>query len=234
MSSELKEPGFHKRLAKVIGDETPFGWAARVGISKGAFSRIWNEGTIPGSEHLKRIAENTDVSIDWLLIGEGDMYRGKPSRDGVIIAEGATDYEFLRQFVLVPRYEVSASAGGGAVIHSEQIVDYLSFRTDWIRNNLGLSEKHLALINVLGDSMETTLSNGDLILVDLRTNRVVDNSVYVLKLNGSLIVKRIQRKLDGSVVVKSDNNKYEPETVSGDMLEGLNIVGRVVWCGRRM
>jgi len=113
-------------------------------------------------------------------------------------------------------------------------VDYLSFKSDWIKNGLGLSVENLALINVKGDSMEPTLSNEDLILVDLRTFKVEDNAVYVLLFNGVLLVKRIQRKLDGSVIVASDNKIYEPEMVSGDMLETLNVVGRVVWCGRRM
>ena len=82
MSCELKDPEFHGRLVLLIGQDKPFSWSDRIGISKGAFSRVWNEGTIPGPVHLKRIAEKTGVSIDWLLTGEGDMKRGK-GREGV-------------------------------------------------------------------------------------------------------------------------------------------------------
>jgi len=153
---------------------------------------------------------------------------------GERVAERHARYANDGEFVLVPRYEVAASAGGGSVIHSEQIVDYLSFKSDWIRNGLGLSENELALINVKGDSMEPTLSNEDLILIDMRTRQVEDNAVYVLQFHGVLLVKRIQRKLDGSVVVRSDNAIYESETVPGEMLDTLKVVGRVVWCGRRM
>ena len=137
-------------------------------------------------------------------------------------------------YVLVPRYKVEASAGGGAVIHSEQIVDYLSFKSEWVRNALGVAPQELALINVKGDSMEPTLSNEDLILIDMRAGRVEDNAIYVLQFNGVLLVKRIQRRLDGSVVIKSDNTMYEPETLSGDAMNQLQVIGRVVWCGRRM
>ena len=63
---------------------------------------------------------------------------------------------------MVPRYEISASAGGGAAVYSEQIVDYLAFKTDWVRDHLRLPPEAIALINVTGDSMEPALSDGDL------------------------------------------------------------------------
>lgn len=134
----------------------------------------------------------------------------------------------------VPRYEVAASAGGGAFVESEQIVDYLSFRSEWVRNTLGVSVKDLALINVIGDSMEPTLSDGDVVLLDMTFRGVQDSSIYVLQLNGTLLVKRIQHKLNGSLVIKSDNKLYEPETVTGDEVNQLKIIGRVIWAGRKM
>jgi phage repressor protein C with HTH and peptisase S24 domain len=137
-------------------------------------------------------------------------------------------------FIVVPRYEVQASAGNGSVIHSEQIVDYLAFSAEWIRNALGVSQKDLALISVKGDSMEPGLSNDDLILVDMRKSRVEDNAIYVLRLGGELLVKRIQRKLDGSLHVMSDNPRYEAEIISAERAAELSVLGRVVWSGRRM
>ena len=158
MSSELKDPEVHSRLALIIKDEPPFTWAVRVGISKGAFSRIWKEGTVPGPDHLKRINQTTGVSIDWLLTGKGPMLL-----DGGGGSLEAGNDEYVR----VPRYEVAASAGGGAFIESEQIVDYLTFRAEWVRNALGVALNQLALINVIGDSMEPSLSEGDVVLLDL-------------------------------------------------------------------
>jgi transcriptional regulator with XRE-family HTH domain len=76
MTSELKDPEFHVRLTEIIGQERPFSWAAKAGLSKGAFSRIWNEGTVPSPDLLKKISAATGYSIDWLLTGEGPMRRG--------------------------------------------------------------------------------------------------------------------------------------------------------------
>lgn len=145
-----------------------------------------------------------------------------------------TEEEPGKEYVRVPRYEVAASAGGGAFVESEQVVDYLSFRSEWVRNALGVSVNDLALINVIGDSMEPTLSDGDVVLLDMTFRGVQDSSIYVLQLNGTLLVKRIQHRLDGSLEVISDNQRYRPETVTGNEANQLKIIGRVVWAGRKM
>ncbi|MDR3580695.1 MAG: S24 family peptidase [Oryzomonas sp.] len=47
--------------------------------------------------------------------------------------------------------------------------------------------------------MEPTLSSGDVILIDRSADHIDDNAVYLLRLNGTLLVKRIKRNMDGSV-----------------------------------
>lgn len=70
---------FRLRLESLIGDEPPFAWAQRVGISKGAFSRIWNGGSVPKPELLLKIREATGVSVDWLLTGEKTLEQSAPT-----------------------------------------------------------------------------------------------------------------------------------------------------------
>lgn len=67
----MKNPEFRDRLEQLVGDQAPFTWAARVGISNGAFTRIWNEGTYPKAEHLIKICLHTEASLDWLVMGVG-------------------------------------------------------------------------------------------------------------------------------------------------------------------
>ena len=49
------------------------------------------------------------------------------------------------------------------------------------------------------------MSNGDVILIDMSKDGFDDNAIYVLRLNGTLLVKRVKRNFDGSVLVSSDN-----------------------------
>lgn len=124
--------------------------------------------------------------------------------------------------------------GNGHVIHSEQIVDHLAFRAEWVRTELGTSPNSLVLISAVGDSMEPTLRSHDLLLIDRSVLSVKQDAIYAFAVDGELRVKRIQRMFDGSLVVKSDNPGYATETLTPSQAETINIVGRVVWSGRRM
>lgn len=72
MNSTTKNEAFHQRLALLIGTEEPFRWAKRMGIPSATFARIWNNYDIPKHDHLCRIAQRCNVSLDWLLLGSGE------------------------------------------------------------------------------------------------------------------------------------------------------------------
>lgn len=167
------------------------------------------------------------ISTDNLFLGLQETARGREKEAQV--KEDLTGYQKgLDEYIRVPRYEVAASAGGGALVQSEQIVDYLAFKQDWLRSQLGLSPTNVAVISVVGDSMEPYLYDGDLILIDTNVTRIENDAVYVLQTGDSLLVKRIQKKLDGTVIVKSDNERYEPDVFRGEAVAQLRVVGRLV------
>jgi len=180
--------------------------------------------SVPGGKVFEALAR-IGFNANWLLTGEGPMRRGEPAPAEQLSEHTAFPGE---GFVQVPRYEIAASAGGGTLVHSEQIVDYMTFRADWLRTNLGMSPDHAAVISVAGDSMEPYLTNGDLILIDMGVERIENDSVYVLQFGDALQIKRVQKKSDGTVVVKSDNTRYEPEIFHNESAERLRVVGRLV------
>jgi phage repressor protein C with HTH and peptisase S24 domain len=219
--------------------------AADLGISLPALQGYEAGKSFPGGKVIESLVK-LGFNANWLLTGEGgikEMASAKPFYKQILSGEVLIGEDYtVREpadvlddgFVKVPRYKVDASAGHGSVISSEQIVDHLAFRADWVRHALGVQVSALALINVTGDSMEPTLSNGDLILIDTSVGRVDDSGVYVLQFDGKLKVKRIHSKTDGTVDIISDNPRYPIELINNDLVQGLNVVGRVVWCGRRM
>lgn len=73
MKSEKDKAAFRARLEELIGDEKPFVWAARIGLTPGVFNRMWNEGTPPKADSLIVIEEKTGVSLSWFLTGKGPM-----------------------------------------------------------------------------------------------------------------------------------------------------------------
>lgn len=140
------------------------------------------------------------------------------------------------RFCYIPLYDVKASAGGGVVVDREDVVDTLAFKKEWIRTQLNATQQDLYLIHVEGESMEPTLRPGDLILVDHReAEKLPRDGVYVVRMDDSLLVKRLQRLPGGQVRVTSDNTAYQPFMINLTQQNNeFDIVGRVVWCGRRM
>ncbi|MFZ5524750.1 MAG: S24 family peptidase [Pseudomonadota bacterium] len=173
-------------------------------------------------------------------LSRGEIFRepkhSAPSAAAHSVREPAAEYKLAPPdgFVLVPRYDVHGSMGNGSVIHSEQIVDHLAFRAEWVRTALGANPEHLVLISAIGDSMEPTLRAGDLLLIDRSVTGVKHDSIYAFAVGDELRVKRVQRLYDGTLIVKSDNPGYASETLTPEQSEKVVIVGRVVWTGHRM
>ena len=136
-------------------------------------------------------------------------------------------------FVLVPRHDVAASAGNGAVIHDEQIVDHLAFKREWLTQIMGCAPDKVCVIQVRGDSMTPTINDADLLLLDMRVVNQRSEGVYVIQLQGSLLVKRLRFKINGAVDVISDNQRYGTETLTSKEAEQLTVLGRVVWHGSK-
>lgn len=149
--------------------------------------------------------------------------------------EALTDAVLLAgDYTLIPRRDVKAAAGNAVILPAEEIVDFIVFRTDFIRYELGLDPKNLVVIQAKGDSMIPTIRDGDLLLVDLSQAHDADNAIYVLNVDGRVMVKRLQFLLGGVIEVQSDNPKYKPETVRPEDRDLFRLVGRVVWAGSRL
>ena len=79
--------------------------------------------------------------------------------------------------------------------------------------------------------MQPTIRHGDTLLVDTGDRAVGTFGIYVLEIDGQRLVKRVQRKHDGSLVLISDNPLYQPDVLGKTEAAGVTIVGRVVWLG---
>ncbi|WP_390894862.1 S24 family peptidase [Microvirgula aerodenitrificans] len=140
----------------------------------------------------------------------------------------------LEEFVFVPRYNLQASAGYGAAVDGEKPVFSMAFRRYWIVNYLHADPHDLSVISVKGDSMEGVLNDKDVILIN-RSDTSATSGLFVLRIDGDLVVKRVQR-LPGSILkVTSANEAYEPFTVDiNNPPSDFSVVGRVVWFGRQV
>ena len=139
-----------------------------------------------------------------------------------------------RAMVAVPSLDVGASAGAGAFDGEEKGEAHIAFAPAWLRRLAHGQPEELSIIRVAGDSMAPTLADGDDILVDRGdgAERVRDG-IYVLRIEGALVVKRLAvNPAARTVSIRSDNSAY-PGWPDCDPA-AVDIVGRVVWTGRRL
>jgi phage repressor protein C with HTH and peptisase S24 domain len=133
------------------------------------------------------------------------------------------------EWVEVPRLDLGASAGPGAVPPGEAVFDAFRFSRRWLAEQ-GLESAELSAIRVEGDSMEPLLNDGDEILIDRRPLPFRDG-IHVVRVGDTLMVKRVANAGPGRVVLLSQNLAYPPVEVAADEVA---IIGRVVWKGGRV
>lgn len=198
----------------------------------------WRDGaTRPNFLAIQDLATAAQRSLDWLAYGADHHNAGGVAATFDQLQRGGhmralTAGQALDGFAMIPRYDVTASAGYGAFNDAENIVDYMAFREDWVRCTLRVDPSKLVLITAIGDSMEPVIRAGDLLLIDTAVERVIDDAIYVLVKNGELVVKRVQQFFNGAVAVKSDNSSYVEETLGPVEAKELHVAGRVRWIGR--
>ncbi len=133
---------------------------------------------------------------------------------------------------IIPKLDVGASAGAGALNEGETLAGKIGFDEKWLRKQ-GLEPSKLSLIRVEGDSMAPTLNHDDDIMVDKSASAApLRDGVHVIRMDDVLMVKRLARGPEGRLSVLSDNPAYPDwPDVDGNT---VRVVGRVVWAGRRL
>ncbi|MDY4480262.1 MAG: S24 family peptidase [[Pasteurella] aerogenes] len=90
-----------------------------------------------------------------------------------------------------------------------------------------LKAKDCAMFSVDGDSMYPTLKDGEEIVIDRSKKELREGRIFVLNHMGTMWVKRVRVNYD-SIELISDNNFYNPITITQDEAEQLNVIGQVV------
>lgn len=183
------------------------------------------------AETLLETARALKVHPMWLANGTGpkeldEEFLGQPI---AAIDEGPADTD--KDYIVIPEYQLSFSAGAGAVAESENPDGVpAAYKISWLQS-IGLKPKNARRFRVRGDSMEPTLFHDDRILVDISQNlpeHIQDGAVYAVRYGESLKVKRLHRRIDGRIVLVSDNPAYSEEVISPEYADDFAIIGRVL------
>lgn len=210
--------------------------AKAVGVSRNSVSQWVTGKTEPSSASLKKAAVYLKVDVHWLATGEGEPTRG------VFGAESSVgrDIGLREDDGAILEVDVRAGAGGGGVPAGAYVVSdgngnsYAAegIRDRWIippaivREMLHAAPKHIRVFEVVGDSMEPRLQEGDRVFVDIRYRVPSPEGIFALWDGLGVVIKRVQ-VVRGSDPLRlriiSANPQYEPYEAT---IEEVNIIGR--------
>lgn len=217
------------RISSVLGCHGDANIAEELGVQRTTVSSWKSRDKIP-YEECWQVAQKTGISMDWLLSGTGQKERNQnlvASKSG----EVSYQHELPDGVVGIPLLDIAASAGGGTIVEDENVADLIFFDEVWLWQAYGLRPRNLRIFQISGNSMEPTLRAGEMVLIDLsHTNEQrPSDGIYVIRLEGGVLVKQLQSLPGGRIKVSSENEAYDPFTI--DLKEeGIDfvILGRVM------
>ena len=207
--------------------ETDRALSLRAGLSTDAI-RNWRRAKKEG----RRSGANAQ-SIDQVMaaIGLTPAYDGASYPVPVDIDKSAPD-----GVSLINVLDISASAGAGAIPSAyEAVATRLAFPPEYLRSITTTQDSHLAIISVVGSSMQPTLNHDDIVMVDMTKTDIDYDGMFVIRIGEAIKVKRVswgpKRR---SVIVRSDNpNKLQFPDEEYVEEDDCHVIGRVVWVGAK-
>ncbi|MDR1647875.1 MAG: helix-turn-helix domain-containing protein [Zoogloeaceae bacterium] len=194
--------------------------AKQTGLAQATISNT-ESGRNQGSSEAVALARALGVSPDWLAEGRGQKRKDEPE---------IIDLETHPDLVPVKRYSVrpSCSIDGVSIdLYEDENELPIFFRRDWLKSN-GYKVENLAALKVKGRSMEPSLWEGDLVVINRAETEPKNNVAFAVNHEGECVIKRLRRSAEGRWNLESDNLDkvhYPAEPCT----EGTLIIGRVVY-----
>lgn len=193
-------------MKTVLGIQLDKELSGALGGSRGMISVMKNRGTIPYDECVA-IAVERNISLDWLILGRGEK------EAGVVMPVTS----IAPHLVELPFLDV-------------QDVDTRRDQENWYVTRQWLALQGLAAdgaiaVRVVGDAMENTLPEGQVVLVDLEQKSA--DGVYLVRFGGAGAAhfRRVQHMSDGSLRLSCDNPAYAADIVLAADRDRLQIIG---------
>jgi len=199
--------------------------ARRCGWETGGQARIGNyekDRREPSISALLKIAEALNVSPAFLILPVA-----------LAVSEGKPTYAD-DDFVIIDQYTAAGSAGNGHMNDHVEVNGGLACKRSWLQRQ-GVNPDNLHVIYAKGMSMEPTILDGDVVLMDASQTEPHHGKVYVIRRpDGELLIKRLVHSITGRWIIRSDNDdkrSFPDEEIAGADVENLAILGRIVWHG---
>jgi phage repressor protein C with HTH and peptisase S24 domain len=218
------------RIMNATGIRSQSELARVLGIGRQAVTDAKKRSHIPADWYLY-LCRKYGLNPQWLESGLGPMYISGQG-DAPDLDSESVPGSHHEEFSYVPKVRARLSAGGGSMVVDEAVDSYYAFRHAWLKRKGQISQ--MRLMRVSGDSMEPTLRDEDVVLIDLSQTETYTGKIYAVGIDEEIVVKRLD-KVPGKLVLVSDNRQFYPpiEVDLGDD-SNVRVLGRVIWMSREV
>ena len=196
MSTDFVGSRFEKALELIYGEKNNREVSEKYKITQQSVGQLKKKKAI--NETISFICETDNINLNWIQTGKGEIF----------VSENKTVNKNQSENYNIDLLNVRAGAGEGIYNYVIETVDTISLDKNFFRTPINTSK--VKGICVDGDSMEPTLRDGDYVLIDENIN-FGTNGIYAIQYGGQILIKRLQFKMDGTILIISDNEKYDKE-----------------------
>lgn len=134
----------------------------------------------------------------------------------------------------IPRYNIQLSAGHGSFVERSEVLNHIPFNSDFFDRYLHRDPKDMIIVDARGESMEPTMRDRDLLMIDTSSaSKSITSAIYGFTFGQDVFVKRLFVTPD-NIIAKSDNKDYGEFIIGPENMDQFHPIGRVVWIGRTL
>ncbi len=229
---KLRSEFLRRRLDRILGRR---GMTARqVSLRAGGAHIVQDirRGRLPRADTLAALTRALDTSSDYLLgLTEDDTPASSNpnARAGRLRDEGSgcVTIPLVEDDASGPRESEDEGCGrtGGAVTH---------FPVAFLRDHLNAGPKDLRAMVIRGDSMIPMFEEGDCVLIDTRMRNPAQPGPFAIRHEGSCLVRILEpvwKSRPPRIRLRPRNAFYASVE---EEATGIDILGRIVWFGRKL
>lgn len=207
---------FFERLCEVTSIKSQASLAKALDISRAAITQQRKKDTIP-QKWFFELSRVFNLNPDWLEKGTFPISLNQEN--------------FHETFLQIPKVTARLSAGGGSFETNPEFKEFYSFRKDWLGKKSKAED--MVLMDIIGNSMEPELKEGDTALIDQSQKAILAGAIYAVGLVDTIVVKRVE-KWPKKLVLLSENSKYQMMVFEGEEMNSVRIIGKVIWISREL
>lgn len=190
-----------QRIAAAMNGRTVAWLAEAAGVALSTAHGYLNKGTAPPADIAVRVADALGIDLRWYITGERQA----------VLGEGTVE---------VPLVGLDF-APAGTVTYGAALV-----------RGLGVPASAVRCIFPAGAAMRPTVPEASEVLYGpMPAEGPQDGRVYVLSVGGRAVVRRVERRMEGSWLAACDNPAFRLET--REKIPDGAFVGEVLWVSHR-